>query len=138
MTNRRLTKQDRLIRIELARTRATLERQNVARSLHDLHESLTPAGIWQSLFSRRGGRGRSRGQVNWLAQAAILSRRYPFLLTGASAVLSTLGRGRRGVAWRLVLASLAGWRLLQRTQRQMPDIDTDSPDAGTVTTRPPR
>lgn len=130
MTKRRMTKQERQIRIELARTRAALERQNVARSLHDLHESLTPSGIFQSLFSRSGGRGHSGGQVNWLAQAVALSRRYPFLITGASAALSTLGRGRRGVAWRLVLGALAGWRLLRRVQRQVPDIH---PDTGPVT-----
>ena len=102
MTKRRLTKQDRLIRIELARTRAALERQNVARSLHELHESLTPSGIWHSLFSRRRTKGRSGSAMNWLSQAARLSRRYPYLLTGASAILSTLGRGRRGLVWRAV------------------------------------
>lgn len=139
MTKRRLTKQERLIRIELARTRAALERQNVTRSLHDLHDSLTPAGVWQSLFSRRSGKGRSRGQVNWLAHAAVLSRRYPFLLTGLSAALSSIGRGRRGVAWRLLLGTLAGWKLLQRVQRDVPDSVTDnSPGAGPVATRPPR
>lgn len=139
MTKRRMTKQERLIRIELARTRAALERQNVARNLHDLHESLTPSGIFHSLFSHGSGRGRARGQVNWLAQAVALSRRYPFLITGASAALSTIGRGRRGVAWRLVLGTLAGWRLLRRVQRQVPDIGADSsPDAGPLAPRPPR
>ena len=139
MTNRRLTKQDRLIRIELARTRAALERQNVARSLHDLHESLTPSGIWQSLFSRRRRQSRSGSATSWLTQAARLSRRYPYLLTGASAVLSTLGRGRRGLAWRAVLGSLAGWRLLQRVQRQVPDVgDASDPGDKVVTARQPR
>lgn len=137
MTKRRLTKQERLIRIELARTRAALERQNVARSLHDLHESLTPSGIWQSLTSRKGqGSG---SQISWLTQAVAVSRRYPFLITGASAALSALGRGRRGMAWRLLLGTLAGWRLLQRVQRQVPDTGSDeSPEAGAVTARPPR
>lgn len=135
MSKRRLTRQERLIRIELARTRAALERQNVARSLHDLHESFTPAGIWQSLFSRRGGR--RSGQASWLRQAVALSRRYPFLITGLSAAVSSIGRGRRGLAWRLVLGSLAGWKLLQRVQRQVPD--TDAAVSDTVATRqPPR
>ena len=115
-----MTRQERLIRIELARTRAELERQNVARSLHDLRESLTPSGVWHSLTSRRGRR--SRGQASWLTQAVALSRRYPLLLTGASAALSSIGRGRRSVAWRLVLGTLAGWKLLQRVQRQVPDV----------------
>lgn len=138
MTKRRMTKQERLIRIELARTRATLERQNVAYSLHDLHESLTPSGIWQSVFSRRGRQG-SEGQFSWLTQAMTLSRRYPFLLTGLSAALSTIGRGRRGMAWRLLLGSLAGWKLLQRVQRNVPDPGING-DAGArrVTARSPR
>lgn len=138
MTKRRLTKQERMIRIELARTRATLERQNVAGSLHDLHEALTPSGIWHSFFSRRGRQG-SEGQVSWLTQAMTLSRRYPFLLTGLSAALGTIGRGRRGMAWRLMLGSLAGWKLLQRVQRNAPDSSPGShADAGRITAQPPR
>lgn len=132
--SKKLTRQDRLIRIELARTRAALERQNVVRSLHDLRESMTPAGLWHTLVSRQGAGRSKRGQASFLSQVLNLSRRYPFLLTGASAALSTLGRGRRGWAWRLVLGSLAGWKLLQRVQQNTPDTDTR--DA--VTPRSPR
>lgn len=115
-----MSTQERLIRIELARTRAALERQNVARSLHDLHESLTPAGLWHSLFSGRSGRGSSRRKANWLPQILTLSRRYPLLVTSASAALSTIGRRRKGWVWRLGLGALASWKLLQRMQRQVP------------------
>lgn len=121
--SKRLTRQERLIRIELARTRAALERQNVRRSLCDLHDSFTPAGVWQSLTSRRGGR-QSRSGTNWFAQILALSRRYPFLLTGASAALSSLGRGRRGWFWRIGLGALASWKVLQRLQRQAAPADS--------------
>lgn len=116
--NKGLSKQERLIRIELARTRAALERQNVAHNLHELSEALTPAALWRSLFS--GGRSRrsAASGVNWLSQILALSRRYPFLLTGASAALSSLGRGRSSWIWRLGLGALAGWRMFQRVQRR--------------------
>lgn len=114
--NKGLSNQERLIRIELARTRAALERQNVVRSVHELHDSLTPAGLWHSLFSRRSGRGSSRRRSNWLPQILALSRRYPLLLTSASAALTTIGRRRKGWMWRLGLGALASWKLLQRIQ----------------------
>lgn len=122
--SKKLSTQERLIRIELARTRAALERQNVIRSLHDVQDSLTPAGLWHSLFSGVRLR-RSRRGVNWLSQLVGVSRRYPFLLSGASAVLSTLGRGRRGLVWRVALGALAGWKIFQGMQHR--DSKGDSP-----------
>ena len=121
-----LSNQERLIRIELARTRAALERQNVLRSVHELQDSLTPSGLWHSLFSGRSGRGSSRRQANWLPQILSLSRRYPLLLTGASAALTTIGRRRKGWMWRLGLGALASWKLLQRMQPRSPR-DNDMP-----------
>lgn len=115
-----MSRQERQIRIELARTRAALERQNMTRALHELHDSFTPAGLWQSLFSSRRTRGTSARRVSWASQVVDLSRRYPFLLTGASAALSSLGRGRGRTRWlwRLGLGALAGWRVLQSVQRR--------------------
>lgn len=113
--SKRMTAQERVIRIELARTRAALERQDIARSLHDLHGALTPAGVWQSLsasWRRPGGQ-----RMNWVSQALALSSRYPFLLTSASAMLTTIGRGRRGWVWRAGLGALAGWKIVQKVQR---------------------
>ena len=121
-----LSNQERLIRIELARTRAGLERQNVSVSLHDLHDSLTPAGLWHSLFSGRSGRSLAARRTNWLPQLLTLSRRYPLLLTGASAALSTIGRRRKGWMWRLGLGALASCKLLQRMQRRA-SRDSDMP-----------
>lgn len=121
--SKRMTEQERIVRIELARTRAALERQDAARSLHDLHESLTPAGLWRSFVSgtrmrRSGGR-----RINWAAQAMALSSRYPFLLTSASAVLTTIGRGRHGWVWRVGLGAIAGWQVIQRLQRSSTSPD---------------
>ncbi len=131
-----MSRQERQIRIELARTRAALERQNMARALHELHDSFTPAGLWQSLFSSGSKRGTSGPRVSWVSQIFALSRRYPFLLTGVSAALSSLGRGRgrsRWV-WRLGLGALAGWRVLQGIQRRN-DRETSS---AVAITRSPR
>ena len=119
----RLTRQERLIRIELARTRAALERQNVSRCVHDLHEALTPAGLWQMLLSgQRRRRAASRRYGGLLMQLFALSRRYPFLLGTASAALSSLARGRRGWLWRIGLTALAGWKVLGRVQARQPEI----------------
>lgn len=118
----RMTRQERLIRIELARTRAALERQNISRCLCDVHDALTPAGLWRTLFS--GGRSRrssSRRLSGIFTQLLSLSRRYPLLLGTASAALSSVGRGRRGLVWRIGLTALAGWKLFQRFQAQVPD-----------------
>lgn len=128
-----LTRQERLIRIELARTRAALERQNVTRTLHDLQDSFTPAGLWQSLFSGGGARRMSRRYASGLGQILALTRRYPFLLTSVSAVISSVGRGRKGWAWRIGLGALAGWKVLQSLQRRASPPD----DQRAVTHRPP-
>lgn len=109
-----LTRQERLIRIELARTRAELERQNISRCVHELHDTMTPAGLWQMVFARSStGRRASRRYTGLLMQALTLTRRYPFLLGTASAALSRLVRGRRKWWWGIGLAGLAGWKLLQ-------------------------
>ena len=115
--SKRMTEQERIVRIELARTRAALERQDAARTLHDLHESLTPAGLWHSLVSGTRSRRPGGRRINWVSQAMALSSRYPFLLTSASAVLTTIGRGRHKWVWRVGLGALAGWKVLQSLQR---------------------
>ncbi len=118
----RMTRQERLIRIELARTRAALERQNISRCLCDVHDALTPAGLWRTLFSgRRGRRSSSRRLSGIFTQLLSLSRRYPLLLGTASAALSSVGRGRRGLVWRIGLTALAGWKLFQRFQAHVPE-----------------
>lgn len=115
--SKKMSTQERTVRIELARTRAALERQDVARSLHDVHDSLTPAGLWASFFPRSGRRRRGGMRINWVTQAVSLSRRYPFLLSSASAVFSTIGRGRYGLVWRIGLGAFAGWKVIQGVQQ---------------------
>lgn len=115
--SKRMTEQERIVRIELARTRAALERQDAARSLHDLQRSLTLTGLWRSLLSGTRGRRSAGHRVNWVSQAMTLSSRYPFLLTSASALLTTVARGRHGWVWRVGLGALTGWKVLQTVQR---------------------
>lgn len=115
--SKKMSAQERIVRIELARTRAALERQDVARSLHDVQDSLTPAGLWASFLSRSRRRRRAGQRINWVSQAMILSRRYPFLLSSASAVFSTIGRGRYGLVWRIALGAFAGWKVIQGVQQ---------------------
>lgn len=123
-----MSSQERAVRIELARARAALERQEVARNLHELRESLTPSGLWHSVMPGSGSRRRgSRHHATPWAMIADFSQRYPFLLTGASALLSTIGRKRKGWGWRLGLGALAGWKLLQTARRKVGKTDKATP-----------
>lgn len=110
----RPSSRERAIRIELARARAALERRNVAHSLCELRTDLTPAGLARGFMAgsrRLYGQG---GGSHWLTQLLGLTRRYPLLISTASAVLG--GAARRGLAWRIGLAALAGWKILQAMQ----------------------
>lgn len=127
-----LSHQERAIRIELARARAALERQQVKVGLCHVRESFTLTGVLQSVLGQRRTRGNSSA-MNWLSQGLALSGRYPYVLRSVSALLgTTLGR-HRSVVWRAGLVLLGTWRLASRLHQKkrpaesVPDSQTRIP-----------
>ncbi|MGO3132059.1 MAG: hypothetical protein ACTIJQ_09750 [Alcaligenes sp.] len=96
-----MSAQDRVVRIELLRVRASLERQSMSSQIHSLGDDLSPGNLWNSVKPS----GLSMGGV--VTSALSLSRRYPFLLSGASAVVSSFG----GRWMRLGALALGAWKL---------------------------
>ncbi|XOT96834.1 hypothetical protein ACMTAU_05055, partial [Alcaligenes pakistanensis] len=95
-----MSAQERAVRIELLRVRASLERQSMSSQIHSLGDDLSPGNLWNSVKPS----GLSMGGV--VTSALSLSRRYPFLLSGASAVLSSFG----GRWMRLGALALGAWK----------------------------
>lgn len=100
-------------RIELLRAKAAVERQSVLYNAAVIRNSLTPAGIAKSLLPRRLTRARkSASSSGWLLEGFRVARRYPFLISGASAVLTRLGLKRgRWAALGGVAAVLLAWQM---------------------------
>ncbi|MCX5589804.1 hypothetical protein [Alcaligenes endophyticus] len=100
--------QNRAIRIELLRARAAVERQALCQQSQDLAQDLQPRNLLNSFTPAFTAHNMS----NWVGSAMRLSRRYPFLLSGASTVLSMFG-GR----WvKFAAAGLVGWKLFSNYQ----------------------
>jgi hypothetical protein len=95
---------ERLVRIELARARAAVERERLRRNVQDVSRELAPARVvsrlWPQLVHKLG-------PLSWLREGAALARRYPLLVSAVSAAFSGLG-GRRRRWLRLGAALLAG------------------------------
>ncbi len=87
MSNHHSREVDRLVRIELLRARAAVERQSLAGRAGQLCDDLDPRSWLGRFTGARGG--------NLLLQGVGLLRRYPFL----TSALSTLLLGKR---WRLL------------------------------------
>lgn len=100
-----LTGKDREIQIELVRVRAALERDNLRRGVSDLGHSLRPSALMHAAFPRAS----SRSASDWVFQAVRLIRRYPLLASGASTLLS--GIGKRGRWWKLAAGALVSWQV---------------------------
>ncbi|WP_202411684.1 hypothetical protein [Paracandidimonas lactea] len=108
----RNTASERAVRIELARMRAALEREAVARDACKLAGALRPSAILHSMVPRAG----SRSVVDWLLRAVALTRRYPLLTSAASALLSGVGRGRgrQRWLWRVGAGLLIAWQVARK------------------------
>lgn len=97
---------EQALRIELARARAELERQSLARGIRNLEESLKPSNILRGLFPKLVSK---RQSLHWLGRGLALTQRYPLLASGASALMSGLGKRHR--LWRLGAGLLLGWQI---------------------------
>ena len=87
-----MSAKDRALKIELARVRAALERQSLVRSARDVGADLRPGALLRGVLPSSGG---GSSVSHWLAQAVSLTRRYPLLTSGVTALLSGRGKRRR-------------------------------------------
>jgi hypothetical protein len=114
---------ERDLRIELVRARATLERQRLARSACNLAESLTPAALVKSMLPLSVSR---KKPSEWLMQGVGLMQRYPLLASGASALLTRVGKRHRW--WRLGAAALLSWQVARSISGSHSDNRDTRPD----------
>jgi hypothetical protein len=96
---------ERALRIELVRARAALERQSLARDVQAVGAALTPSSLFRGLFPKLS----TGSATNWLMHAFRLTRRYPLLASGASALLT--GAGKRKRWWRIAAGLLVSWQM---------------------------
>lgn len=103
---------ERQVRIELLRARAAVERQELCYHTRRISACIQPENIFALLKSKFfGGVNASVGTSklgSWLDFALSSSQRYPLLLSGASALVSTVFGKKK---WRLGALALTAWRL---------------------------
>lgn len=106
------TARERAARIELLRARAAIERQSLAHGVQHLGDALTPGALISSVLPRSAG----RSSVGLLMQAFSLTRRYPMVLSLASALLSA--PVRRRLRWlKLAAGAVAAWQVARQLRR---------------------
>lgn len=89
-----LSAHDRALHIELVRARAAIERQNLRHNVCDLVQAVRPGALLRNAIPDFTG-GKGGGLLYWALNLLGLSRRYPLLTSGASAVLSGVSRKHR-------------------------------------------
>ncbi|NYT66352.1 hypothetical protein H0A58_10300 [Alcaligenaceae bacterium] len=107
-----LSAQDRALHIELVRARAAMERQRLKRSVGELSHSLRPASLAKGVLPGLAGGDSVAG---WLLRIFSLSRRYPLLTSGASALLSGVGKRHRLI--KISLGLLVAWQVMRAGQK---------------------
>jgi hypothetical protein len=108
---------DRRLRIELLRMRAGYERLRFTRSACAFTRNLRPGALLGQAHDHLGSLG-----LGWVARGLRLTRRFPVLLSLASALLS--GSGRRRILLKTLLIGGLVW-----LGRRSPAPEQDS-DAG--------
>ena len=104
---------DRKVRIEILRARAALEREQMCYLTQQLGSSLQPERLWDVARGRltQGFSSSFSGMAKigpWWDFVWSFGRRYPLLMSGASAIAGTLIGKKK---WRLGAAALTAWRL---------------------------
>ena len=133
------TKLDRQVRIELLRARAELERKEMCYLTYDIANRVQPTQLMALLkgqlmqgVSSGFGSGSKTGQ--WVSFALSLSKRYPLVFSGVSALAGTVVRKK---GWRLGAVALTAWRLFsvyQDMQQKKKDsyIQPEKPESRRV------
>lgn len=106
MTNKTPSSRQREIQIELLRARAAIERQTLSTGLKHLGHDLQPGSLLRSLLPKSVGR---KKPSELLFQGVSLLRRYPFLISTASAVFSGVRKRKRLL--RIGAGLLLSWQL---------------------------
>lgn len=97
----------REIQIELLRARAAIERQTLGHTIRHLGEDLKPSSLVRSFLPSSGGSGKK--PTDYLFQGLSLVRRYPFIMSTASALLS--GVRKRNRLLRMAAGLLLSWQV---------------------------
>lgn len=103
-----LSAHDRALQIELVRARAAIERQNLRHNVCDLMQAVRPGALLRNAIPEFSG-SKGGSLLNWAFNLLSLSRRYPLLTTGASALLS--GAGRRHRLLKMGLGLFVAWQI---------------------------
>lgn len=96
----------REVKIELLRARAAIERQTLGSSVRHLAQDIKPSSLLRSLLPASFSRKRP---TDWVFQGLSLMRRYPFIVSTASALLS--GVRKRHRLLRLGAGLLLSWQV---------------------------
>ncbi|NYT67736.1 hypothetical protein [Pusillimonas noertemannii] len=96
----------REVKIELLRARAAIERQTLQNSLRHVGQDLQPGALLRSFLPASVSRKRP---TDWLFQGLGLLRRYPFIVSTASTLLS--GVRKRNRLLRLGAGLLLSWQV---------------------------
>lgn len=109
---------ERRVRIELLRTRAAVERQELCVLTRQISQSLQPEHIFdlfkgqvsKSISSSFGSHTKTG---HWLDFLLSFGKRYPLLVSGASALAGSVVSKKK---WRLGALALTSWRLYSAYQ----------------------
>lgn len=109
---------ERRVRIELLRARAAVERQEMCAITHQIGQSLQPDHIFGLLKGQFGKSvsasfGSHSKTGHWLDFILSFGKRYPLLVSGASAVAGGVVGKKK---WRLGALALTSWRLFTAYQ----------------------
>lgn len=111
------SKIERQVRIELLRARAAVERQELCFISRQIGASVQPENVFALLKGQAskvlGAQFGSSKTNGWIDFILSFSQRYPLLLSGASAVASTVVGKKK---WRLGVMALTTWRLYSAYQ----------------------
>lgn len=110
-----MSSSERMVRIELVRARAALERRRLLRSTERLAEAAQPAELVRSLMPSGLQSLGSKRPSDWVAQAVSLGQRYPMLLSSLSSLIPVLGRKRK--LMRLGAGLLLGWQIARKASK---------------------
>lgn len=109
---------ERQVRIELLRARAAVERQEMCLLTRQIGQSLQPEHIFDLFkgqlsksFSSNFGSHTKTG--HWLDFLLSFGKRYPLLVSGASALAGSVMSKKK---WRLGALALTSWRLFNAYQ----------------------